>query len=153
MGHLGLRCSNNDYTFVILKGDASCPSIMDKGCVSFPKGFNRPHELKWFYQEIEGLIYKHKIRSITIKGAEGMAARDKSFVSRIENEAVVYLAGFNNGIKKISKKVKSTMAKDLGLKGKAKYLATKLDCSVFPTFNDETPKMQEAILAAWSDIT
>lgn len=152
MGHLGLRCSNNDYTFVVLKGNTSCPSIIDKGSVTFPKGFSRPHELKWFYQEIEGLIVKHKIKSITIKGAEGLASRNKSFVARIENEAMVYLSGFNNGIKKISKKVKSTIAKDLGLKGKAKYLSTNLDCSVFPTFNTESPKMQEAILAAWSDI-
>jgi hypothetical protein len=152
MGHLGLRCSNNDYTFVVLKGDASCPLIADKGYVSFPKGFSRPHELKWFYQEIEGFVAKHKLKSICIKGAEGSAFRDRSFVARIENEAMVYLAGFNNGIKKISKKVKSTIAKDLGLKGKAKYLATSLNCSVFPTFDDETPKMQEAILAAWSDI-
>lgn len=152
MSYLGLRCSNNDYTYVVLKGDVSSPSIGNKGSVPFPKGLSRAQELKWFYQEIEGLISKNKIKSIIMKRAEGNALRDKHFVERIENEAIVYLVGINNGVKNITKKVKSTIAKDFGLKGKAKYLSTSLDCSVFPTFDNENEKMKDAIRVAWSDM-
>jgi hypothetical protein len=69
----------------------------------------------------------------------------------VENEAMVFLAASNRGLENVSRKIKSTIAKNLGLKGKAKYLA-QLDTSVFPTYAEESTKMQEAILAAWSSM-
>jgi hypothetical protein len=71
---------------------------------------------------------------------------------RIENEAMIFLAAESFGIKQIVRKTKPTIAKDLGLKGKGKYLSTHLDTIIFPTFDKETIKLQEAILAAWSSM-
>jgi hypothetical protein len=51
----------------------------------------------------------------------------------------------------VYRKTKPTIAKDLGLKGKGKYLDT-LDCSVFPDYDNEKEKIKEAILVAWSCI-
>lgn len=152
MAILGIRCSNKDYSFVILAGDSNNPTIEEKGNVRFPKGFSRSLCLKWFLQELEGILKRHDVRIIAIKGTEGLAARGKSFVERVENEAMIYLSAANLGIKNVYRKVKSTIAKDFGLKGKAKYLSTKLDCSVFPTFDNEDNKTQEAILVAWSSM-
>jgi hypothetical protein len=150
---LGIRCSNNDYSYAILNGTQHLPKIISKSSISFPKGFSRSQSLKWFLQELEELLKKHpSIRVIAIKGAEPMASRGRSFTARIENEAMVYLAAANFGIKSIFKKTKPTIAKDLGLKGKGKYLFTKLDCSVISNFDKETEKIKEAILVAWSCI-
>jgi len=52
----------------------------------------------------------------------------------------------------IFKKVKSTIAKDLGLKGRGHYLRTELDTSVIPGFAGKPDKEKEAILAAWSEL-
>jgi hypothetical protein len=46
----------------------------------------------------------------------------------------------------------STISKDLGLKGKGKYLKTKLDTSPIKDFENYAQKVQEAILVAWSCI-
>jgi len=147
---LGIRCSSKDYYYVVLKGGRQQPEIVAYDHVAFPKGYTRAQELKWFFQEIDAIIEKHKIAAVSIKGPEGMARRDKSFVVRTENEAIVQLAASEKGIKLINKKVYCTIAKDLGLKGKAKYLKTDLDYSVFPEFNKMHDSLKDAILAAWS---
>lgn len=147
---LGVRCSSREYSFVVLSGNRQCPQIKEKGRVLFPKTISRPQELKWFMLEIETILKKYNITLISIKGTEGMASRGKPFVARVENEAAIYIAAANNGIKMVYKKVGSTIAKDLGLKGKAKYLVTKLDTSPIPKFNELHKNMQEAILVAWS---
>ena len=46
-------------------------------------------------------------------------------------------------------KRKVTLAKDLGLKGKARYLLT-FDTSPIPDFADLDEKMKDAVLCAWS---
>ncbi|HDZ02748.1 MAG TPA: hypothetical protein ENH52_15115 [Nitrospirae bacterium] len=151
MAFLGIRCSNNDYCYVILEGTRVLPKIKNKANISFPRGFSRAQSLKWFLQEIEDLLKKYpSIKVISIKGSEPMASRGKSFTARVENEAMVFLAAANVGIKAIFKKTKPTIAKDLGLKGRGKYLSTQLDCSVIPNYDDESDKIKEAILVAWS---
>ena len=149
---LGVRCSNSDYAYAVLQGNASKPSIVEDNLVSYPPDYKRPKLLRWFYQEMDALFAKHSISTIVIKGAESMATRDRTFVERTEHEAVVMLAAANKGITAIFRKVKPTIAKDLGLKGKAKYLDTKLDKSPIDGFDDRPSKLQEAILAAWSEL-
>jgi hypothetical protein len=149
---LGLRCSNSDYAYAILDGDSKRPVVLEENLVTYPPDYKRPKLLRWFYLEIEGLLGKHTISRIVIKGAEPMATRDRPFVERTEHEAIVMLAAETKGITRISRKVKATIAKDLGMKGKAKYLDTKLDKSVIDGFGDRSAKTQEAILAGWSEL-
>ena len=52
----------------------------------------------------------------------------------------------------IFRKVKSTIAKDLGLKGRGHYLQTELDTSVIPGFGSKSEKEKDAILAGWSEL-
>lgn len=103
--------------------------------------------------EIDDMIKNYSVNHVTMKGSEGIAARGKPFVERVEMEAIVYLVGANHGIRKIPKKVKSTVAKDFGLKGKAHYLNTDLDTSLINSFSSYSPKVQEAILVAWSELS
>lgn len=149
---LGLRCGNSDYAYAILEGGSKRPIVIEELLVAYPPDYKRPKLLRWFYQEMEGLLAKHSISRVVIKGAEPMATRDRAFVERTEHEAIVMLAAATSGITRISRKVKATMAKDLGLKGKAKYLETKLDKSVIDGFEDRSTKLQEAILAGWSEL-
>jgi hypothetical protein len=64
---------------------------------------------------------------------------------------MVFYAGAELGIKPIHKKVKSQIAKGLGQKGNAKYLE-RVDKSVIDAFDGLSPKLQEAVLAAWSEL-
>lgn len=147
---LGIRCSNKNYAYVILKGSKKNPEIQSYSQVAFPKGYTRPMELQWFLQEIFDILDKNSINMVAIKGTEGMASRGKSFVERVENEAIVQLAAAIKGIKMVYRKVKCTIAKDLGLKGKARSLETDLDCSVFQNFKEMDTSVQDAILVGWS---
>ena len=149
---LGLRCSNADYSFAVLDGSKSHPRIVEKGSVRFPHTYSRARQMGWFKQEIEDRRKHHSISALAIKGAEGIASRGKAFVERIENEAAAILAAVARGIGKVPRKTKSTIAKDLGLKGRAGYLATALDTSVIAGFNDLPVKEQEAVLVAWSEL-
>jgi len=119
--------------------------------IVFPRGFNTQQNLVWFLREIEALLDKFDIEMIVTKEFEGRK-RDKSFVARVEHEAMVYMAAANHGITAVFKKRKCTIAKDLGLKGRARYLSTKLDTSPIPDFNSYSDKTQDAILAAWSEL-
>ncbi len=148
---LGLRCSSKDYAFGVLGGALASPDVLDSGLVMFPKGFSRVQSVKWFLQELDSLLSKHQCDLIIIKGFEGRT-RDKSFVERVEHEAIAFLAAANHGIKMVLRKVKSTIAKDLGLKGRARYLSSTLDTSHVPNFADYPDKIQEAILAVWSGL-
>jgi len=148
---LGLRCGSKEYTYAILNGSRKTPQLTDTGSARVPKGYAKPQALRWMAQEIEDLCKRHSIDAICMKRTEGLAARAAAFVSRVELEAMVYLVGYNMGINPVDKKVKSTLAKDLGGKGKAKYLAT-LDTSCFPDFSRSSVKLQEAILAGWSEL-
>jgi sugar-specific transcriptional regulator TrmB len=134
----------------VLKGDKKSPEILSRNQVAFPEGFTRPQELQWLLQDISDILEKNKIDIVAIKGSEAIASRGKPFVERVENEAIVQLAATSKGIKRIYKKVKCTIAKDLGLKGIAKSLETDLDYSIFPDFKEMDNSIQDAILVGWS---
>ena len=95
------------------------------------------------------MIRNHGINGIVIKGAEGLAARGRPFVERVEMEGVAQAAAAQEGIVIVPRKVKSTIAKDIGLKGKPKYLST-ADMSAFPEFATYSSELQDAVLAAYS---
>ncbi|MBL1212260.1 MAG: hypothetical protein HND52_02780 [Ignavibacteriae bacterium] len=147
---IGLRCSNKDYSFAIVDGNKNSPVLVDSGTIHFPNGFSRPAELKWFYQELDELSRKYKIDKWGIKGAEAMAQKGKLYTSRAENEAIVFLLGANKGNENVFRKVKATIAKDLGCKGKAKYLVTDIDITSVVNYAKTSEKINEAILVAWS---
>jgi len=147
---LGIRCSNSDYAYAVVDGDTKHPTVIEEQLVVYPKDYQKPKLLRWFYQEIEGILTKHRINRVVIKGAEAMATRDKAFVERTEHEAIAILSAGDKGITVVARKMKATIAKDLGMKGRAKYLDTKLDKSAIEDFDEKLPKIREAILAAWS---
>jgi phosphohistidine swiveling domain-containing protein len=131
----------------------SDPKLEMCDTIVFPKGYTRPQALRWFLLELEELSKRHGSPSAwAIKGTEAMAARGKEFVERVENEAIVLFHAGNIGVNKVVRKVKSTIAKDLGLPGKASALKTDLDTSIIPEFKDATEKIKEAILIAWSEL-
>lgn len=152
LASLGLRFSSTDYTYFVLSGSKVSPVVVKHKTVQLPAGYAKPQLLRWLYQEIEDLCKEYDPKNVCIKGAEPMATRGAAFVARTEMEAVTFLLAYNHGIKQTYRKVKATIAKDLGLKGKAKYLKTKLDCSIIPDFQDYSEHQQEALLAAWSQL-
>jgi hypothetical protein len=152
MNVLGIRCSNKDFSYSVINGQRGIPNVITVGSLIYPKNLSHPRSLLWFVQETEQLIKKHNIQAIVVKKFEGMS-RGSSFEERVEYEACVSIAAAKVGLTVICKKVKSTIAKDFGLKGRARYLETGLDTSVIPKFTDYTDKEQEAILCAWSDLT
>lgn len=148
---LGLRCSAKDYAFAILDGTKAAPVLVAHGLVAYPKGFSRVQSANWFLQELTMLLDTHSCGAIVIKGFEGLT-KGNAFVERVENEAVAYLAAFRKGIKSVVRKVKSTIAKDLGLKGRAKYLSSTLDTTVINDYAALDEKIQDAVLAGWSGL-
>lgn len=149
---LGIRCSNSDYTFALLKGRKHAPQLHNVKSASFPKGYTRPNALRWFFQEIEDYFAKHTgIAECIIKGAEPMAQKGSTYSERVEHESMVLLTAAIKGIN-ASRKVKATIAKNLGLTGRAKALEEDLDSSVLADYNKCSAKEQEAILAAWSGL-
>ena len=114
MTALGLRCGSKEYMYAILNGSRKTPQLTDTGSAQVPRGYAKPQALRWMAQEVEDLCKRHSFNAICMKGTEGLAARGAAFVSRVELEAIVCLVGYNMGINPVDKKVKSTLAKDLG---------------------------------------
>jgi hypothetical protein len=134
-----------------MNGGRVAPTVVASNSLAYPKNYARQRSLQWFTQEVEELIKKYSVQSIVIKRSEGRT-KGRSFEERVEYEAAVYLAAARCCVTAISKKVKSTIAKDLGLKGRAHYLQTGLDTSLIPGYSQYTEKEQEAIICAWSDL-
>jgi hypothetical protein len=149
---IGIRCSNNDFSYAILSGQKTSPTLETHNTIGFPKGFTRAQTLKWFLQELEDISKKHKnLSTWVIKGPEAIAKKGKGFIDRIENEAIVFLHAGNTVVDKVLRKVKRTIAKDIGVSGTTSALKT-LDTSIIPEYKNATEKIQEAILAAWSEL-
>jgi len=146
----GIRCSNTDYTCCILEGDADFPQMKVLHHIDFPQDYGEAEALRWFYQEMQGLFKEYAIDAVGVKRAETNVKRSNALELRIQNEAIVSLAAVEQGCTSVCRKVKSTIAKDLGLKGRSRYLNTELDTSSIPEFDNYSKKEQEAILAAWS---
>ena len=151
MSVLGVRCSNKDYTFAVLTGTKESPQLIDSQTLSYPKGFSNPESLKWLLQEIESLITRYSVEKIVMNRFAGRS-RGSIYEDRVEHEAMVYLAASNQGITSVSKKVKSSIAKDLGLKGRAHYLDTSLNTSLIKDFDNYSDKSKDAIRAGWSEL-
>ena len=150
MNILGIRCSSKDFSFSVVNGKQDNPNLKDSGTIKFPTGYNDAERLKWFYQEIGGLIIKYNINGIGVKGVEPMAMKGKSYGERMQTEGMIYLQAAKAGIKYIKRKVKSTIAKDFGFKGKGKYLATKADYSKIVDYEKKNTNTQESIQVALS---
>jgi phosphohistidine swiveling domain-containing protein len=149
---IGLRCSNTDLSYAILSGSKAAPQLVASDTLVLPQGYTRPQALKWLLLELEGLSKKHSISLWAIKGAEAIAKKGREFVERIENEAMILLHAGNINADKVIRKVKATIAKDLGLPGKASALTTDLDASVIPQYKNASDKIKEAVLVAWSEL-
>jgi hypothetical protein len=65
---------------------------------------------------------------------------------------MIFLHAGNIGADNVVRKVKATIAKDLGLPGKVSALTTDLDASVLPGYKDSPEKIRQAILVAWSEL-
>lgn len=150
MKTMGIRCSNSDYTFCILSGDRDSTIVEETDRVPFPKDYSDPELLNWLYQEMNALFQRTRCDAVGIKRAEGTVMRSNALETRIQSEAIVSLAAAQAGCQSVLRKMSSTVAKDLGLKGKGKYLKTKLNTSAIDDFDDYPEKVQEAILVAWS---
>ena len=149
MSVLGLRCSNKDYTYVILTGSRNSPKVIQKGTVPYPQGYSTSQSLKWFHQEIENYVTQHDIKRIVIKADEGIW-RGKKSEDRIEHEAIAFFVAANHDLW-AARKRSSTLAKALGLKGRGRYLA-ELDTSPIPDYDKYSGKMIDALRSAWSEI-
>lgn len=149
---IGIRCSNSDFSYAIVSGSKASPRLEASATIVFPKDHTRPQTLKWFLQELEKISADHTLSLWAIKGTEAIARKGKEFVDRVENEAMIVLHAGNIGAEKVVRKVKTTIAKDLGLPGKVSALTTDLDASAFPEYNAAPAKVKEAILVAWSEL-
>lgn len=150
MSILGIRCSSKEFSYCIVNGKQESVKLTDTGTISFPKGYSDSETLKWLSQEIEGIIKKHKVHGIGIKGVEPMGMKGKIYGARMEKEGIIFLQAALNGIKYIKRKVKGTIAKDLGMKGKSKYLETKADFTRISGYEQANKNTQESIQVAVS---
>ena len=75
---LGVRCSNTDYTFCLLSGDAASPKIEEVKHVNYPKGYTEAETLKWLRQEFQTLCNAQTLDAIGIKRAETNVKRSNS---------------------------------------------------------------------------
>lgn len=152
MSVLGVRCSNSDITFAVLRGTRKEPDVLESSTTPFPKGYQTPQRLKWVYQEAIGVLGKHDIQVVVVKRFEGRS-RGNSYEARVEAEAAIAIAAAEHGIRAFYKKQNNTIAKDLGLKGKARYLDTQLDHKLVPGFEGLSDKTRDAVIAAWSELS
>lgn len=147
---LGIRCSTNDFSFAVLSGNIATPKLHEVQSISFPAKYSQPEKLKWFLDELQELNRKFTISGWAIKGAEPMAAKGKSYADRVELEAMISLSASILGSSNVARKVKPTIAKDLGLKGRAKSLVEDLDFTKIAGLDKKNDKEFEAIVVAWS---
>ena len=145
---LGIRCSHTDITYAVVSGSREAPELRAVDTVAFPKGYRRPQLLKWIVQEIDGAIKRNSTGAMVVKKYEGRK-KGNDYELRVEAEGAVAIAAADNGLKAFWKKQKNTIAKDLGQKGRARYLES-LDTSSIPGFSDLSSKKQDAIFSAWS---
>ena len=101
-------------------------------------------------QEIDKLLNDYTPSKVVIKKDEGRT-RSNAYEQRVQHEAAVMIAATSHGVKRIVKKVSSTIAKDLGQKGRGSYLA-KLDTTWAGDFDAIPKKEQDAVFAAWSEL-
>jgi hypothetical protein len=136
----------------VLSGTVDSPTLLEVATVPFPADYSQPEKLKWLLDEFQALNKKHNVTSWAIKGAEPMAAKGRSYAVRVEMEAIVSLSAAMTGSDTVVRKVKPTIAKDLGLKGRAKSLLEDLDYTKINDLKQKSEKEFEAIVVAWSSL-
>ena len=147
---IGFICSSSDFTYALLEGGKTSPIIVKVEEISFPKGCSRSAILKWLYYEVEQLLKRFEPKGVLLKRAEHGASKDKSYTMRVENEAVILLLVGMLNIKYVDNKVKPTILKDLGYKGRSRYFAVACE-DVLSEYNGKvTEKIKEAIMVARS---
>lgn len=147
---IGFRCSTDVIVYSVLTGTKIKPQVKRTNELKIPKCYKRIEELKWIYQEISEIIKKEMPDLICLKDTEAMARKGNNYTKRLENETAIIIAASFANVKNFYKKVKATIAKDLGLKGRSKYLKTQLDCSVICNYDNYNDHEKESILSAWS---
>lgn len=147
---LGIRCSTKDFSYAVLSGNGEKPDVLEVNTISMPANYSQPEKLKWLFDELQTLNRKQNINGWAIKGVEPMATKGKSYADRVELEAMVSLSAATLGQDDVVRKVKSTIAKDLGLKGKPKALIEDLDYSKIDGLDKRSDKEFEPIVVAWS---
>lgn len=145
---LGIRCSNTDFAYAILSGTRLSPKVVSAKCTTFPKSYNESATICWLRLEIKDIIGKSPISKACLKKSEA-TRNTNSLQLRLLCEGAIISAIRESMDIPISRKVQTTLAKDLGAKGKAKYLKG-LDYSVFSDWDNYSDKVRESILAAWS---
>jgi phosphohistidine swiveling domain-containing protein len=150
MAVAGFRCSNSDFAYCITSGTKDAPTLTEKHRIQFPAGYSEPELFKWLYQETLTIFKRAKCQAVGIKKAEGTVRRSNALEARVQAEAIVTLAAADSGCHRVQRKVSATIAKDLGLKGKGKYLHSQLDTSPLAGFDALSSKLQESALVAWS---
>jgi len=147
---LAVRCSNTDFAYALIEGSKQSPTIVECDLTVYPKGYEEHSLFHWFHQEIIGLLGRYSPDTLAVKAAETMVKRSGSLETRIRIEGIALMSAAEVGCTSAHRKVKSTIAKDLGMKGKGKYLETKLDTSPIINFDSYNTKQQESILVGWS---
>lgn len=147
---IGFRCSNLDYTYAVVSKNAEAFKLVETKTVGFPKNFCRVEALRWFYLEIEQLLKRIEPSGVMLKRAEMAAAKSKSFVERVENEGVILLVSGMLNSKYVRGKVKATLLKDLGYKGRGRYFQNAVNDAEWISGDDISEKMVEAALVARS---
>jgi hypothetical protein len=147
---LSIRSSNTDFACAVIEGTQEAPKLILCELTSFPKGYEEHSLLHWFYQEIAGKLSDHNPAFLAVKAAEPSVRRSNSLELRIRIEGVALMAAGEKGCEHACRKVKSTISKDLGMKGRAKYLETEFDPSALAEFGSLSAKEKEAVLAGWS---
>lgn len=151
MSIFGFRCSNTDFAYCVLSGTKNSPMVEAAELITYPKGFSEPEVLKWLHQEVFQIFGKHGCSSVAIKKPELSVKRSNSLDTRIECEGIITLASADAGCLSVKRIINASIAKGLGLKGKSRYLKT-LDTSPVRNFDSYPSKVQEAIVAAWSNM-
>ena len=147
---IGLRFTNKGFAFAILEGTRTSPEFIASLETQCPKAFKACETAKWVKHELDSIFAKYKPNYVCIKSFEGRA-KGTAYEERVRLEGVGHYCASQLGLKDLARKRKSTIAKDLGLKGRARYLAT-FDTSPIAEFDDLSSLVQEAVLVAWSDL-
>jgi hypothetical protein len=147
---LGLRFTNKGFAFAVVQGTKAEPALLEASIIGCPKAFKACEIAKWISQELDELFEKHKPTYIAIKAFEGRS-KGLAHEERIRLEGIAHLSASKLGFKDVARKRNSTIAKDLGMKGRARYLKS-FDTSAIDNFGDLAPQQQDAVLVAWSDL-
>ena len=119
--------------------------------IQCPRTFKACETAKWIKHELDEIFGRLSPTYIVIKAFEGRS-KGAAYEERVRLEGIAHLCASALGFKDIARKRKPTIAKDLGLKGRARYLRSILTPLRSAEFEDLDPLSKEAILAAWSDL-